>query len=167
MSYDFDLFVATSGVDPLSSFYLQQEERDQGLSSSCTDSDKHVHALKDTLISALLLISPDLHIHTSEPTNCLEQQFIELTNLDHGTQISLFDDCASISVPYNHSQNDSQGVFQIVWKYLQTFKDAAELFVFDPQLEQVLKLETDFPMVLHSYNTALEQINHSIRKKTR
>lgn len=79
---------------------------------------------------------------------------IELNGPDgsNGIQITLFDDEASVTVPYWHQGPAARKVFEEIWSYLEIIEREGGLFTYDPQIELVLDLKKDFEAALSCYD---------------
>lgn len=165
MSYDFQLFMAKPGLDPVSSYYIWQEEQENA--EPTIASNKQIQLNQDALIKSLIANDTSLEpliIGSSSSSANKNSHYVELTSAIGGLQIMIFEDNASVSIPYWHECDTASRVVQRVWNYLRIFQDLAELLVFDSQLERVLDLETDFPLVVHSYELCMQQVSRSFRK---
>jgi hypothetical protein len=80
-------------------------------------------------------------------------RYIELNGPEdgNGIQVTLFDDEASVTVPYWHKGDRAKSVFEEIWRYLRTIEEKGGCFTYDPQLERILDLNSDFAGVLKFY----------------
>jgi len=172
MSYDFVLFRPESGADPRSI-----GGNDEG---QIGPRDPAVEALKRRVADALLAHDPTLSeqvfdydevakVNKISVAAAYEQyRYVELTDLDggSGTQITLFDDHASVTVPYWHEDN-AVGRAQLarVWGYIDVLCDVSGYEVFDLQLDRMITRGT-FEEVGACYAQASARI-HSIIKPVR
>jgi hypothetical protein len=145
MSYDFVLFRPDDGVDPRAIV--------DGDSFETGARDAAIEAAKRRIADALIAHDPDLSEHVFDydevarlykmPVAAAYQAFryIELTDVSaggSGTQITLFDDRASVTVPFWHS-NDADGrQLQRVWGYIDIVCRESGYEVFDMQLDRVI-----------------------------
>ena len=85
---------------------------------------------------------------------------IELNGPDgsNGIQITLFDDEASVTVPYWHEGAAARQVFEEIWSYLQIIEREGGFFTYDQQIGRVLDLERDFESSLGCYDRASRDI---------
>lgn len=83
-----------------------------------------------------------------------EYRHIELNGPDNGNgiQIMLFDDEASVTVPYWHQGAVARQVFEEIWSYLKIIEREGGFFTYDPQLGRVLDLGKDFRPALEAYD---------------
>ena len=70
----------------------------------------------------------------------------------NGIQITLFDDEASVTVPYWHQGAAARQVFEEIWSYLEIIEREGGFFTYDPQIERVLDLQKDFEASLSCYD---------------
>lgn len=70
----------------------------------------------------------------------------------NGIQIMLFDDEASVTVPYWHEGAAARRVFEEIWSYLRIIEKEGGFFTYDPQIDRVLDLEKDFEASLGCYS---------------
>lgn len=163
MSYDLYLFKPKAGIDPLETFdELFSEESDEinpGLPSPEKESRKR------SIADALINLNPQLEIFSfgfrelaemdgiSEDKAKIKYRHLELNGADdgNGIQITLYDDSAEITVPYWHSGEKAQQVFNEIWSYLQVIENEAGFITYDPQLEMILNLATDLPEAVEIY----------------
>jgi len=82
-----------------------------------------------------------------------KHRHIELNNPEpsNGIQIMLFDDEASVTVPYCHQGTAARQIFEEIWSYLEIIEREAGFFTYDPQIVRVLCLENDFEASLGYY----------------
>lgn len=88
-------------------------------------------------------------------------RYIELnTPLEesNGIQITLFDDEASVTVPYWYEGAAARRVFEEIWIYLEIIEREGGFFTYDPQIARVLDLEKDFESSLGCYDRASRDI---------
>jgi hypothetical protein len=64
----------------------------------------------------------------------------------------LFDDEASVTVPYWHQGPAARQVFEEIWSYLEIIEREGGFFTYDPQIERVLDLKRDFEAVFICYD---------------
>lgn len=87
----------------------------------------------------------------------------------NGIQITLNDDMATITVPYWHKGDKAKEVFSEIWDYLSVIQDKVGYEIYDPQIERILNLSTDFEESLSSYTTVVSHLEtdiyESINKK--
>jgi len=97
----------------------------------------------------------------SEEEARVRYRHIELNGPDdgNGIQITLYDDGADITVPYWHAPPAARLVFEEVWRYLRRLHDASGFFVYDPQLDRVIDVETDLSDVVARYNSVVAKLS--------
>ena len=92
---------------------------------------------------------------------------IELNSDDYsGIQITLWDDAAELIFPYWHSGEQARTVLQQVWDHLEVLQTWGSFVTYDPQLDRMLNLATDFEPVLEyleagsnsTYESALHEL---------
>lgn len=76
----------------------------------------------------------------------------------NGIQITLFDDEASVTVPYWHEGAAARRVFEEIWSYLEIIEREGGFFTYDPQIDRVLDLRRDFEASLGCYAGASDAI---------
>lgn len=146
MSYDFVLFRPEDGIDPRA--IGERDEPEIGARDAAAE------AAKRRIADALIAHDPVLseHVFDYEEVAKLHKisvaaayhtfRHIELSDISDGgsgTQITLFDDHAAVSVPFWHA-DDAAGRAQLqrVWAYIDVLCDVAGYEVFDPQLDRVI-----------------------------
>jgi hypothetical protein len=70
----------------------------------------------------------------------------------NGIQIMLFDDEASVTLPYWHQGAKARRVFEEIWTYLKIIESEGGFFTHDPQIGRVIDLKTDFEACLSHYD---------------
>jgi hypothetical protein len=82
-----------------------------------------------------------------------KHRHVELNGPDNGNgiQIMLFDDEASVTVPYWHQGVAARRVFEEMWSYLEIMQREGGFFTYDPQIERVIHLNADFNASLACY----------------
>lgn len=181
MSYDIDLFKPLPGETlerTMGRAFPESEEINPGPPSP------EKEALKELLAAALTKEDPRLErfafgykeiaetLGTDEGDARLRWRHVELNGpVDGGgVQITLFDDTASIAIPYWHEGEKAEAVFKDVWEYIRVFRGVAGYVAYDRQLERVVGEDSDLPDVLRSYGRgvhAVGEIAEEIRSKGR
>lgn len=124
---------------------------------------------KRSIAEALINLNPQLEIFPfgfrelaemegiSEDEAKIKFRHLELNGADdgNGIQITLYDDAADITVPYWHSGEEAKKVFDEIWSYLKVIENESGFVTYDPQLEKILNLSTDFSEVLEIYKTVV------------
>jgi len=164
MSYDINLVRVPPGADPeaVADASVAMDEEAQ-LNPGEPDSTKE--QIKRRLAAALQTVNPLLtafpfdYSDLARLEKITEQEarrrfrHIELNGPDdgNGIQITLFDDTATITIPYWHHGQKAQQALQEIWSYLEIFERDAGFRAYDPQLEHILSLRRDFNVVLAKY----------------
>ena len=169
MSYDFLCFRPRSGEDPLTTAHaIEQEEED----IQARGPDELTEARKRALADALIAKNPALTPFALEYDQIAEFRgitveeakrkytYIELDGPDDGPgiQITLYDEYATVTVPYWHTGAKAQEVFEEIWEYLRVIRDKAEFVIFDPQVERILDLDRDRECALATYLRVMRQM---------
>ncbi|MBN2579636.1 MAG: hypothetical protein JXB10_11655 [Pirellulales bacterium] len=71
----------------------------------------------------------------------------------------LFDDEASVAVPFWHEGNKAAETFREIWTYLEIISREAGYLIYDPQLERVINPTADFEEALACYTKVTCQIH--------
>jgi hypothetical protein len=165
MSYDFVLFRAQAGVDP-----REVARADDAPETGLRDPTKE--ALKRKVGDALRAHDPalDEHVFDYEAISALYKmrvdeayerfRYLELSDVAEGgsgAQITLFDDCASMTIPYWHEGGSARRHLQRAWDYLDIVCRETGYEVFDPQLDRVIDSGA-FEDVLSSYARATARV---------
>lgn len=145
MSYDFHLFMPEPGVDPLVTAQTEEESEEINPGPPVPAKEARKQAIADTLMNAdpalkvfqfgLEEIARFENIRVEEAK--VRFRHIELNGPEDGPgiQIQLFDDSASLTVPYWHKDQKAQAVFGQIWDYLKVIQRVAGYQIFDPQLD--------------------------------
>src|SRR5262249_36294380 len=156
MSYDFYLFERRPGIDPLVTARAAQERDTEDIDPGPQLPAKE--ARKKSIATALINANPALEpfplgfeeIAKSRGISVAEAKekfrYLELNGPEdgNGIQITLFDDCASLTVPYWHQGEDAKKVFSELWGYLSVIQQAASGYeIYDPQLDCIINLSSD------------------------
>jgi hypothetical protein len=80
----------------------------------------------------------------------------------NGIQITLFDDEASVTVPYWHGGDKAADTFREIWSYLEIISREAGYQIYDPQLDRILEPSAGFGDSLSSYCGVMERINETL-----
>ena len=119
------------------------------------------------IADALIKLNPKLEIFPfgfqelaemegiSEDEAKIKFRHLELNGADdgNGIQITLYDDAADVTVPYWHSGESAEKVFDEIWSYLKVIENEARFVTYDSQLEKILNLSTDLPKVVEIYKS--------------
>lgn len=146
MSYDLTLFRAQAGVDP------REIARADDVPEAGAR-DPAAEALKRRVADALRAFDPavDEHVLDHDAISKLHKmrideayerfRYVELSDVGEGgsgTQITLFDDRASMTIPYWHDGKSARRHLQRAWSYLDILCRETGYEVFDPQLDRVI-----------------------------
>ncbi len=163
MSYDLYLLRPESGVDPLETaeklFSEESEEINLGLPQPEKEKQKR------DLADALIKLNPGLEVFPfgfseiaamegiTEDDARIKYRHLELNGAEdgNGIQITFYDDSASITVPYWHVGEKARDTFKEIWSYLMLLEKEVGFVTYDPQLEKILNLSSDWPVVLEAH----------------
>jgi hypothetical protein len=165
MSYDFTLFRAQAGVDPRAiaraDDALEAGPRDptaEALKRKVADALRAFDAALDERVLDHDAISK---LHKMRVDEAFERfRYVELTDVAEGgsgVQITLFDDCASMTLPFWHEGEGARRHLQRAWDYLDILCRETGYEVFDPQLDRVIDSGA-FEDVLSSYARATARV---------
>jgi hypothetical protein len=175
MSYDFVLFRVEDGADPRA--LANDEVAESG------PRDAACEAAKRKLANALIADDPHLSEHVFDydeiatlhrmPVETAYERFryIELSDLSpggSGAQITLFDDRATVTVPYWHADSASaHAQLQRVWSYIDVVCRESGYEVFDVQLDRLISSSAfDEVFVSYAQSTArVRSFNASTRRR--
>ena len=160
MSYDYRLFKRIDGEDPL----VTAQRDSEGFPS--TPPDPQTEALKRRVADALIAHNPQLKIFqfeyeeiakfeeiSVEAARC-KYRHLELQGPDEGSngiQITLYDDEASVTVPFWHEGDKAADTFREIWQYLEIISRESGYSAYDPQIYGVLDLSAGYEEALASY----------------
>lgn len=181
MSYDFQLFRVSNGVDPISGFVLEQKARAARHKRDACDR-LVVNPLKEEekrrLSDALIASYPDLRLFERDYMALAKNKSIgeeearyryrdlELNDLRLGLQVHLFDDTASITLGFERESKDrSETRLRAAWTCVTLLEREGAFSTYDPQLGKILKLEFEFQTVLATFLAANEKVNTSLRQR--
>jgi hypothetical protein len=163
MSYEIHLLHVQTGEVPRAIFERHLDQRARELNSGPAEPAKE--AEKERLARALMRFHPALvraefdfagvaRIEDLEEHEARRQyRHVELNADDYtGIQITLWDDTAEITFPYWHNGEQALSVLYQVWECLSVLTKWGAFVPFDPQLDKVLDLESDFSKVWHVYS---------------
>jgi hypothetical protein len=166
MSYDFRLFAPKTGEDPLITV-----KTDSGLPT--TPPDLQNEARKRRIADSLIAHNPQLHLFQidyhavaksqkiSVEMARLKFRHLELNGPDNGNgiQITLFDDEASLTVPFWHKGDKARDTFREIWSYFEIISREAGYLIYDPQIDRVLDPSEGFEDSLSCYTGAVRTIH--------
>src|ERR1022692_3871161 len=147
MSYDFRLFKRKAGEDP----DVTARADSDGLPTTPPDQQKEV--LKRRVADALISNNPRLEafqfdydavaktLKISVEEARLKYRHLELNGPREGTngiQIILFDDEASVTVPFWHDGDKAADTFREIWSNLETISRETGYLIYDPDRKSVV-----------------------------
>jgi len=166
MSYDFHLFATAGGIDPRAI----AEADDEGFEVGPRDPAKE--AAKRKVADTLIAFDPNLELATFDYEEIARLhrvrvdvaydrvRHLELTDVSSGgsgVQIMLFDDRASVTVPFWHEGADARADLERVWSYIDVICRETGYEVFDPQIDRVIDRGA-FDDVFASYMRAMARV---------
>jgi hypothetical protein len=166
MSYDFELFEPSQRTDQAAALRTWLSESSERLNpNGASEINDEKEKRKRHLAASLIKHNPELEI--------FEFDFVEIANLEkisqedarklyrhleingaedgNGIQMILYDNCATVTLPYGHAKADAEIAFKEIWEYLKIIHHEAGYFVYDPQLERILDFTSDSVNVLELY----------------
>ena len=183
MSYDFDLFYVPAGVDPIVAYKRQlaeQERRAINRRNNINNSDPRNSSRQEknrALAKALTDAHPALkqaggnyeEVVASSSIGQVEARrqstHLELNDLDLGLQIMLFDDTASVAIPFWRSEREkAKNTLRAAWECLLVLESQGGYSVYDNQVGKVLDLGSDFDTVLDGYAGMTNIVDKALRK---
>jgi hypothetical protein len=169
VSYDFRLFKRKADEDPHETARADSD----GFPSLPPDPQKE--ALKRRLADVLIARNPRLVIFqfdyeavAKSRKITVEQARLQFRNLElngpqegaNGIQITLFDDAASVTVPFWHKDDKAADTFREIWSYLEIISREAGYLIYDPQIDRVFDTSAAFDDALAHYTGVVCQIQH-------
>ena len=170
MSYDFRLFLPQPGLDPLVAAQSESDEESEEINPGPPVPAKETR--KRAIAVALKKADPSLEafrfrfeeIATFQKIGVEEAKLrfrhMELNGPEDGPgiQITLFDDGASLTVPYWHRGKKAKTVFAQVWEYLKIMNQVGGYQIYDPQMECVVHLDSDLERATTCYTDVVERV---------
>jgi hypothetical protein len=170
MSYDFRLFMSQPGVDPLVTAQSETGDEDEEINLGPAVPAKE--ARKQSIAAALMNVNPAMQIFQFGFKEIARRQSITLEEAkerfrhlelngsedSNGIQVTLFDDTASLSVPYWHRDKKAKLVFLEIWSYLKAIQEEAGYQIYDPQLECIIDLPLDLEKATSCYANVVGRI---------
>ncbi|HET6430370.1 MAG TPA: hypothetical protein VFJ30_18290 [Phycisphaerae bacterium] len=170
MSYDLWAFPVPSGRDPLEAAMQLLEDQERELEAR--DPEPQIEAIKRTLADAICSGNPKMTPFALEYERIAEiekitveeakrrYRYIELDGPDdgNGIQVTLYDGYATVTVPYWHQGPKAESVFKEIWGYLRLLSEKGAYVCYDPQLERILRLDSDFDAVVKRYVAVVQQV---------
>ena len=164
MSYDLRLIKPKPGEDPLVTAESESEE------IGTTPPDPTKEAAKRRVADGLIDKNPKLRVFQFDYGKVAEFKKItvdeaklrfrhlELNGPEegcNGIQITLFDDEASVTVPYWYTLERATETFREIWDYLEIMTRETG---YDPQVGRILDLASDFEEVVSAYSGTVGQV---------
>lgn len=172
MSYDYRLFKRCPGEDP----HVTAQRDSEDFANTPPDPQKE--ALKRKVADALIAHNPKLKIFQFDYDETarlrkisveearLKYRHLELNGPQEGSngiQITLFDDEASVTVPFWHQGGKAAETFREIWSYLEIISRESSYLVYDPQIDRVIDPAGGFDDALASYDGVVRHINQTFR----
>jgi len=171
MSYDFQLFKRKSGENP----HETGRAGPDGLPSTPPEPQKE--ALKRKVADALIAHNSQLEVFQfdyaaiaksqkiTEEQARIKFRYLELNGPEedcNGIQITLFDDEASVKIPFWHEDNGVAEIFREVWSYLEIISRETGYLIYDPQIDRVIEPSAGFDDALACYSRARREIRKTL-----
>lgn len=166
MSYDFRLFKRT-GED------LHETARAGSESFPSLPPDPQKEALKRRVADALIARNPQLEVFqfdyeaiAKSRKITVEQARLQFRHLElngpqedtNGIQITLFDDEASVTVPFWHKGDKAADTFREIWSCLEIISREAGYLIYDPQTDRIFDTSAGFDGALACYTGIVGRI---------
>jgi hypothetical protein len=97
------------------------------------------------------LIARELNMSEAEAR--MQWRHIELNNDTLGLQIQLYDDTATVALPFWHSGGAEETAWSQVWRCLRSLSREGQFVIYDPQLDRALDVDKDMRAVIDAYKT--------------
>ncbi len=168
MSYDFRLFKRHTGEDPHVTAQRDSEE------FSAIPLDPQKEALKRRVADALIAHDPKLEVFQLGYEEIAKQEkisveearvryrYLQLNGSQEegaGIQVTLFDDEASVTVPFWHEGDKAADAFRKIWGYLHIIGRETGYLIYDPQIDRVIDPATGLEDALASYTGVIRSIS--------
>ena len=176
MSYDFLLFKPRPGEDPRVTAQRDSNE----FSGSVPDPQKE--ALKRKIADALIAHNPQLEVFQFDYEKIaalekitvdqarLQYRYLELNGPEddsNGIQITLFDDEATVTVPFWHDEEAADEIFREIWSYLEIISREAGYLIYDPQTDRILDPSKGIDDALSRYSGVMQQLDETLSPSRR
>ncbi len=170
MSYDFHLFYPQPGIDPLVTAQAESDDESDEINPGPPIPAKE--ARKRAIADALMKADQSLEVfqfgleeiakfeEISIDEAQLRFRHMELKGPDDGPgiQITLFDDVASLTVPYWHKDKKAKSVFARIWEYLKVLQRVGGYQIYDPQMECIVNLHSDLDKTTKCYSDVVKRV---------
>ena len=184
MSYNFQLFRVPDGADPISAYdaHCAREKERVASRRRGEDSWGAIDPLKEQMkrrLSETLIAShPELQVSGRDYARLAKTKSIaedearrryrdlELTDLDSGLQITLFDDTAFVTLSFGPTDRNAAGSrFHAAWECLKVLEEEGGFSTYDSQTGKILHLNSDSEIVLHAYLGASGIVESNLRHR--
>lgn len=150
------------------------------LAVAITTPDPQKEGLKRRVADALIARNPRLEIFqfdyeavAKSRKITVEQARLQFRHLElngtqegvNGIQITLFDDEASVTVPFWHDGEKASDTFREIWGYLEIVCQETGYLAYDPQIDRVFDASAGFGDALACYTGVVCQKNATSRTK--
>ena len=167
MSYDFRLFRPKPGEDPIVTARCEADDFPD------TPPDPEKEVLKRRIADALIAHNPRLEVFQvnfeeiarirkmSVDEARLRFRHLELNTPEDdptGIQITLWDDDASVTVPYWHEGPEAANVFRVIFSQMEIICREAGYLVYDPHVDRVFDPATGFENALACYRDTIRKV---------
>lgn len=174
MSYDLRLFRPRPGVDPLETAHEDEPEPPD------TPPDPAKEAVKRSVAEALMALDPTLQVFHMAFDDIARVQGISVEEAreryrhielngpeddEAGIQVTLYDDEATVTVPYWHRGEAAQKVFRKIWQYLEVIWRLCGYVVYDPQLDRVFDPPAELDAAIAAYTGVSENLETIVTGK--
>ena len=180
MSYDLHFIRAESESDIVAAAEASLAAEENGINLGPIDATKErrKHALAEALITAdpaLSLADFDFPAIAAQEGLTEEEararfRHLELNNgsevQTNGIQLTLFDDSASLTVPYWHDAARATAVWSEIWRCVDVLEAVGGFRVYDPQLERPVTRAADAAATLSSYLKGVDFTDTVARRVT-
>ncbi len=172
MSYDFLLFKARPGEDP-----LETAQREADFS---TPPNPQYEVINRRVTDALVAHNPRLEVSEHDSVDLermlnltshaeyFPRKYTELNDSSNefGVQINLSDDEASVAVPYWHDGVKAESAFRVIWNYLEIIQRETDYLIYDPQVGCIFTTSTSFQEALASYADGVKNVQGLAARNT-
>lgn len=184
MSYDFQLFRVPDGADPASAYDAHRilekaraasrrrgENRWDPVDPSADEAKRRVSGALVASLPVLRCVERDYR-ELARTKSITEDEArrryrdLELSDIESGLQVLLFEDAAYITLPFDpESQSNVEVRLRAAWTCLEVLAREGGFSTYDSQLGKILNLNTDFPAVLQGFLAASEEVNQILRRR--
>jgi hypothetical protein len=168
MGYDIRLFLPQTGIDLLITAEIGINDDIEEINPGYPDAAKEIR--KRTMADALLQADPSLEDFKFDFEVIAAQwnfsvgeakirfRHIELNSPEGGPgiQIVLYDDRATLSVPYWHKKKKAKTVFEQIWQFLKVIQKISGYAIYDPQMERMIRLDMDLDKMTMCYSKVVQ-----------